>query len=99
MDKFLDLYTVVAERETGFWVGLPATTGKTVPRDDWLRKMRDDPEHFQLARLTAEELTRYSTADEDVIERAVYVAWSDETAHLAHSFPEEGDNYAAGGRV
>jgi hypothetical protein len=43
--------------------------------------MGDDPEHFQLATLTAEELTRYSTAYEDVIERAVYVVWSDETAH------------------
>lgn len=71
MDKMLDLYKVVAERETGFWVGLPIATGQTISRDEWLRMMEDDPEHFQLATFTAEELTRYSMSDEDVIERAV----------------------------
>ena len=78
MDRLLDYYTVTAERETGFWIGLPFATGKTVARAEWLSLMDDDPDHFQLVALTAEELTGYSTADEDVIERAVFVTWSDE---------------------
>ena len=78
MNKMLELYKVVAERETGFWVDLPVATAEKVARDEWLRMMEDDPEHFQLATLTAEELTGYSTADEDVIEHAVFVSWSDE---------------------
>jgi hypothetical protein len=78
MDKRLDYYTVTADRETGFWIGLPIATGKTVARDEWLRLMADDPEHFQLVTLTAEEQTRYSQGIEDVIERAIFVTWSDE---------------------
>jgi hypothetical protein len=78
MGKLLDYYTVTAERETGFWISLPTATGQTVLRDEWLKLMEDDPEHFQLVALTAEELTRYSTTPEDVIERAVFVTWSDE---------------------
>jgi hypothetical protein len=78
MEKLLDYYTVTAERESGFWIGLPAATGKTVAREEWLRHMAQDPEHFQLVTLTAEVLTNYSTAPEDVIERAVFVTWSDE---------------------
>ena len=81
MNKMLELYKVVAERETGFWIGLPVATAETVPRDEWLRMMADDPEHFQLATLTAEELTGYSRANDDVIERAVFVSWSDEKVH------------------
>lgn len=78
MKKQLDYYTVTADRETGFWVGIPVATGKSVERDEWLRLMADDPEHFQLVTLTAEEQTRYSQKMEDVVERAVFVAWSDE---------------------
>ena len=78
MQKLLDYYTVTAERDSGFWIGLPVATGKTVAREEWLRHMAQDPEHFQLVTLTAEVLTNYSTAPEDVIERAVFVTWSDE---------------------
>jgi len=78
MDKRLDYYSVIADRETGFWVGLPVATGLTVAREEWLRLMENDPDHFQLVTLTAEDLTRYSTAPEDVIEHAVFVTWSDE---------------------
>lgn len=74
----LDYYTVKAERETGCWIGLPIATGKTVARNEWLRMVDDDPEHFELVTLTAEELTTYSLAQTDVIERAVFVIWSDE---------------------
>jgi hypothetical protein len=77
-EKMLDYYTVTAECETGFWISVPAATGRTVSRDEWLRLMEDDPEHFQLVTFTAEEQTRYSMAPEDVIERAVFVIWSDE---------------------
>jgi hypothetical protein len=78
MDKLLDYYTVTAERNSGFWIGLPAFTGKTVAREEWLQHMAQDPEHFQLITLTAEVQTNYSMAPEDVIERAVFVTWSDE---------------------
>ncbi|MGJ9420654.1 hypothetical protein ACHAC9_23310 [Massilia sp. CMS3.1] len=78
MNKMLELYKAVAERETGFWMDLPVSTGKSVSRDKWLSLMKEDPDHFQLATLTAEELTGYSLADSDVIERAVFVTWSDE---------------------
>ena len=80
-EKLLDYYTVTADRGTGFWVGLPAVTGKTVGRAEWLSLMEEDPDYFQLVTLTPEELTRYSMADEDVIERAVFVTWSDEMLH------------------
>lgn len=78
MEKLLDYYTVTAERDSGFWIGLPVATGKTVAREEWLRHMSQDPEHFQLVTLTTEVLTNYSTAPGDVIERAVFVTWSDE---------------------
>ena len=74
----LDLYKAVAERETGFWTDLPVATGKSISRGEWLSLMKEDPDHFQLITLTAEELTGYSLADGDVIERAVFVTWSDE---------------------
>ena len=73
----LDLYKVVAERETGVWRVVPVATCQQVSRDEWMSLMNDDPDRFQLATLTAEELSRYSMADEDVIERAVVVTWSD----------------------
>lgn len=79
MSKKLELYTAVAERETGLWVSLPIATGRLVSRIEWLELMQQDPHLFQIATLTAEELTNYSSAEEDVIERAVLVMWSDET--------------------
>lgn len=78
MEEVLHYYTVTVERDTGFWVELPVSIGKTVTRVERLSLMDDDPDHFQLVTLTAEELTGYSMADEDVIERAVFVTWSDE---------------------
>lgn len=78
LDKMLDLYKAVAERETGFWLDLPVATGQLVARKEWLRMAESDPEHFQLASITADGLTSYSTTDEDGIERAVFVRWSDE---------------------
>lgn len=81
MDKMLAIYKAVAERETGFWIDLPVATGQLVSRDEWLKLMKDDPEHFQVATLTAEELTGYSMADDDIIERAVFVVWEDEKQH------------------
>ncbi len=77
----LAIYKAVAERETGFWIDLPVATGQLVSRDEWLKLMKDDPEHFQVATLTAEELTGYSMADDDIIERAVFVVWEDEKQH------------------
>ena len=45
MDTMLDLYQVIAERETGFWITLPVATGQTVSRDEWLRLNQADPDH------------------------------------------------------
>ena len=81
MNKMLDLYKAIAERETGFWINLPVATGESVCRAEWVSLMKEDPDHFQIATLTAEELTGYSTANADVIERAVFVTWSDEKLH------------------
>jgi hypothetical protein len=81
MDKMLDLYKAIAERDSGLWVGLPMPTGRTVSRDEWVRLMEEDPDHFQIATLTADELTGYSMDHEDLIERAVFVTWSDEQMH------------------
>ena len=78
MDKLLDYYTVTVDRETGSWTGLPVATGKAVARDEWLSLMKDDADHFQLVTLTSEDLTGYSMAADEVIERAVFVTWSDE---------------------
>jgi hypothetical protein len=78
MNKTLDLYKATAERETGFWIDLPVATGQVVSRDEWLARMKEDPEHFQIATLTDEELTGQSTDGGEIIERAVFVAWSDE---------------------
>jgi len=76
--KLLDYYTVVAEREAGFWTSIPLATGRSVAREEWLQMMDADPEHFQLVTITAEELTEYSLAQDDLIECAVFVTWSNE---------------------
>lgn len=81
MDKILDLYTAVAERETGFWIDLPVATGQVVSRDEWLGRMKEDPEHFQLATLTDDESTGQSNSGSSIVEHAVFVAWSDEKLH------------------
>jgi hypothetical protein len=60
---------------------LPVATGQTVSRDEWVRLMEEDPDHFQIAAFTAEELTGYSMDHEDLVERAVFVTWSDEQLH------------------
>jgi len=79
MDKLLDYYTVTAERDSGFWNKLPVATGKTVRRSEWLSLMDNDPDHFQLVALTAAELTGCPTEDDELlIDRAVFVTWSDE---------------------
>ena len=74
----LDLYRAVAERETGFWIDLPVATGQVVSREEWLTQMKEDPEHFQIATLTNDELAVKSGDDGCIFERAVFVAWSDE---------------------
>jgi hypothetical protein len=79
MNKMLYLYKAVAEPETGFWIDLPVATGQLVSRDEWMCLAKEDPDHFQIATFTAEELTGYSMDDDDVIERAVFVTWSNET--------------------
>jgi hypothetical protein len=48
MDQMMELYAVVAERATGFWINLPVRTGRTVSRGEWLRLHRADPCHFQI---------------------------------------------------
>jgi len=78
MSKILEYYMVMAERHTGFWIGLPLATGKTVAREEWLRLMKEDPEHFHLVEIRPEEQTGYSHGIENVIEHAVFVTWSDE---------------------
>lgn len=79
MDKLLNYYTVTADRDSGFWIGSPAATGKSVGRSEWLSLMDDDPDHFQLAALTAAELTGCPTEDDEaLVEHAVFVIWSDE---------------------
>ena len=78
MNEILEIYKATAERETGFWIDLPIATGEVVSRDEWLIRMKEDPEHFQIATLTDEELTGRSTDGGHIIERAVFVAWSDE---------------------
>ncbi|MGJ9417690.1 hypothetical protein ACHAC9_07990 [Massilia sp. CMS3.1] len=81
MDELLDLYKAIAERDTGFWIDLPAATGQQVLRAEWMSLMKEDPDRFQLATLPIEELTHDSVQDRGVIERAVVVTWSDEKLH------------------
>lgn len=78
MNKMLELYRAVAERETGFWIDLPAPTGQVVSRDEWIARMQEDPEHFQLATLTGDESNRQPNGGVGIVEHAVFVAWSDE---------------------
>lgn len=82
MDTMLDLYKVIAERETGFWITLPVPTGQTVSREEWLRLNQADPEHCQIIAFAPEaEPTLHPMADEVVIEQALAVQWTDETLH------------------
>jgi len=82
MDTMLDLYQVIAERETGFWITLPVATGQTVSRDEWLRLNQADPDHCQIIAFApaARLLLQYMT-DEVIVEHALAVTWSDETLH------------------
>lgn len=82
MDTMLDLYQVIAERETGFWITLPVPTGQTVSREKWLRLNQADPDHCQIIAFTLEaKLPLQSVSDEVVVEQALAVTWSDETFH------------------
>lgn len=81
MGKMLALYRAIAERETGLWVGLPIAIGQSVSRDKWLKLMKEDPIHFQLAILTTDELMGYSMGQDDLIECAVFVSWLGEMLH------------------
>lgn len=82
MDTMLDLYQVVAERETGFWITLPVPTGQTVPREEWLRLNKADPDHCQIIAFAPDpELPFQSMTEEVVVEQALAVTWSDETLH------------------
>ena len=82
MDKMLDLYKVIAERETGFWITLPVATGRTVSREEWLRLSQADPDHCQLITFAPDpELPFQAMTEEVVVEQALAVTWSDETLH------------------
>jgi len=83
MAERLEHYVVVAERETGFWIGMPAATGRTVARDEWMKLNETDPEHFQLVSLSLDarpppHLPSHEPVMQVVIEHAVFVLWSDE---------------------
>ena len=78
MGKKLELYKAVAQRETGFWIDLPIVTRQLVSRDEWISLMEIDPDHFQMATLTAEELIGCSMDNGGAIECAVLLTWSDE---------------------
>lgn len=82
MDTMLDLYQVIAERDTGFWITLPVPTGQTVSREEWIRLNQADPDHCQIIAFAPDaELPLQSMADEVVVEQALAVTWSDETLH------------------
>lgn len=82
MDTMLDLYRVVAERETGFWITLPMPTGQTVSREEWIRLNQADPDHCQIIAFALDaELRLQSMTDEVVVEQALAVTWLDETLH------------------
>jgi hypothetical protein len=82
MDTMLDLYQVIAERETGFWITLPVATGQTVSRDEWLRLNQADPDHCQIIAFAPDAgLPLQSMTDEIIVEHALAVTWSDETLH------------------
>lgn len=82
MDTMLDLYQVIAERETGFWITLPVATGQTVSRDEWLRLNQAEPDHCQIIAFAPDaRLSLQSMTDEVIVEHALAVTWSDETLH------------------
>lgn len=79
MDNGLKHYQVVAERYTGFWLDQPVDTGLKVPREEWLRLMQDDPEHFQMVTLLPEDqLPTHSKERVLIAELAISVRFSDE---------------------
>lgn len=82
MEKVMELYTVISETGSGFWINLPVFTGQTVLRDEWLRLHRADPYHFQMITFASnDDLPRQSMSTyEVVIERALRVTWSDEVS-------------------
>lgn len=82
MDTKLDLYQVIAERETGFWIILPTPTGQTVSREEWHRLNQADPDHCQIIAFARDtQLPFQSMADEISIEQALSVIWLDEILH------------------
>lgn len=84
MDKMLDHYKVIAEKETGFWISFPVRTGHAVSREEWLQLNEHDPEHFQIITFASSgELPQQSLIhnEDEVIERALSVTWSDELLH------------------
>lgn len=82
MHEMLDHYSVVAERESGFWLTLPVSTGQKVSREEWWRLHEKDPEHFQIITIaTTGELPLQSTTNEIVVEHALSVSWLDEILH------------------
>lgn len=79
MDQTLEHFTVLADRESGFWIGTPTPTGKTVARDEWQRMQKDDPEHFQIVQFVpSDQPPALSMTDGVVLERALSITWSDE---------------------
>lgn len=82
MDVMLEHFRVIAERETGFWLTLPVSTGISVSRDRWLELNQVDPDHFQILELApGPQSSSESTSDGVIIEKALFVTWSDETLH------------------
>ena len=82
MNTMLDLYQVIAERGTGFWITLPVATGQTVSREEWLRRKQVDPDHCQIIAFAPDaRLPLKSMVDEVVVEQALAVIWSDEALH------------------
>ncbi|MEW6021330.1 MAG: hypothetical protein AB1807_04225 [Pseudomonadota bacterium] len=79
MDTMLDLYQVIAERETGFWITLPTSTGLTVSREEWFHLNQVDPDHCQIIAFAPDaHLPLQSMTDEVVVEQALSVCWLDE---------------------
>lgn len=81
MDTMIDLYQVVAERETGFWITLPVPTGQTVSREEWFRLNQADPDHCQIIAFAPNAELALRSMDEVIVEQALVVTWLDETLH------------------
>lgn len=81
MDTMIDLYQVVAERETGFWITLPVPTGQTVSREEWIRLNQADPDHCQIIAFAPNAELPLRSMDEVIVEQALVVTWSDQTLH------------------